>query len=430
MRRNLAPRLSGLSAAVLLVVLTWVAPLDAAQSDRKTGAKGADTPQALVTAYHRDLARKDWRSCFQRYDPKFRGHLLFQMFFAMGITNDLELIAIVKNRTKVEFSGSAVTSIPGLRQDDTVSDEILWYEAFEKQVDDLPGFVDEFCRRLDVMEGVVFPVFGQVGEFKIQGDQAIGYWMPPPREPIAPTMIFRDGQTINDDGDAALPHPERPPDGGHPDVSYSPTIPPGSERRVPVYFRRIGGNWYFTIPDPPPALSTAERAKQLRVEVKSLWVTLSCSRVVTLSQSGVAPTYVLKEDPYCDLRLGVRPFAYKSARPKVQLARLTKAQAKKLIDHLTAEGYLDQAVELGKQKIPQRSLLDNCYTLQVSTQNLQLHEDLGWGPAMLKRLNGLRTALEGDAAEAMDALLAALAEDRRKWEMEAAKSRRVRRDAP
>ena len=65
--------------------------------------------------------------------------------------------------------------------------------------------------------------------------------------------------------------------------------------------------------------------------------------------------------------------------------------------------------------MPERSLSENCYTLQVSTQHLQLHKDLGWGPGMVKRLDGLRGALDGEAAQAMDAILAGLADDRKKW---------------
>jgi hypothetical protein len=101
-------------------------------------------------------------------------------------------------------------------------------------------------------------------------------------------------------------------------------------------------------------------------------------------------------------------------------ARLTETQAKKLIDHLASEGFLKQAVELDKQKIPRRDLTKDCFTLQVSLENgdgdFVLHEELGWGPAMLKRLDGLHAALEGDAAGAMAEILATLTEERKQWE--------------
>ena len=73
-----------------------------------------------------------------------------------------------------------------------------------------------------------------------------------------------------------------------------------------------------------------------------------------------------------------------------------------------------QAQQPVAQEAPERDLSENCYTLQVSTQHLQLHEDLGWGPGMLKRLNGLRGALDGEAARGMDAILNGLADDRKK----------------
>ncbi len=106
-----------------------------------------------------------------------------------------------------------------------------------------------------------------------------------------------------------------------------------------------------------------------------------------------------------------------SSDSEIRFVQLTEQQANRLIDYLGKEGYLRQALELGKQKIP-RVDMEKWYTLQVSTRNLQLHEDLGWGPELLKRLRGLRTALEGDAAQAMDALLARFAEDQKQWQAE------------
>jgi hypothetical protein len=140
--------------------------------------------------------------------------------------------------------------------------------------------------------------------------------------------------------------------------------------------------------------------------------------------------------------MSVRPFVYQSNDPNVHLARLTEAQAKKLIDYLAAEGFLQQAVELGKQEVPDRDPYEKCYTIQVSTQKLhldedrgwvpalQLHEDLGWGPATLKRLDGLRRALDGEAARAMDSFLAGLADDRNKWAAGAAEPAQPRGEKP
>jgi hypothetical protein len=147
----------------------------------------------------------------------------------------------------------------------------------------------------------------------------------------------------------------------------------------------------------------------LKAEVESLFVYLCCSTGAAIAADEPNQANTAQhpsEKRYGELRLTVRPYGY---------TRLTEAQAKKLIDYLAAEGYLGRAVELGKQEVPERDLSQNCYTLQVSTQKLQLHEDLGWGPGMLKRLDGLRGALDGEAARAMDAIMAGLADDRKKW---------------
>jgi len=45
---------------------------------------------------------------------------------------------------------------------------------------------------------------------------------------------------------------------------------------------------------------------------------------------------------------------------------------------------------------------------------LKLYEDLGWGPGLLKRLEGLRGALDEEGARAIDAILAGLADERTK----------------
>jgi hypothetical protein len=68
------------------------------------------------------------------------------------------------------------------------------------------------------------------------------------------------------------------------------------------------------------------------------------------------------------------------------------------------------------KQIPDREPSGKYYSLQVKTDNLGLHEDLGWGPKLVKRLSGLRTVLDGKAAEHMDAILADFADQRKKNE--------------
>jgi len=149
----------------------------------------------------------------------------------------------------------------------------------------------------------------------------------------------------------------------------------------------------------------------LEAEVKTL--------SVELGRSGPP-----SEKTYDSLKMSVRPFSYQNPSPTVHLVRLSEAQAKKLIEYLATEGFLQHALEIGKQEISDRERQTHThrYILQVSTANLQptedlglkLHEDLGWGPGLVKRLEGLRGALNEDGARAIDAILAGLDDEREK----------------
>lgn len=99
--------------------------------------------------------------------------------------------------------------------------------------------------------------------------------------------------------------------------------------------------------------------------------------------------------------------------PKSYYVGLMEAQAIKLIDYLASEGFLKQAKEPDKQKIPhRRPEWRNWIRLQVSLENgFLLHESLGWGPAKRRRFEGLRGALDGDAAMAIDEILCRLPKD-------------------
>lgn len=402
---------------VFLVVMAVPALVESGGADPNVAFR-ADTPQALVDTYCRARKQKDWRTCFQCYDSKRSGQLLMGMFYALGLTRDAELSTIVKKHLKIEFTNVDELTIPGLRQDNRVPDELLLYEALQKRVEDLPGFVSEFCRRLAAMGQEAFDDLDKVKEIKIQGDRAVGTLTLPPIQPMPPTLSSHSPQKVPATGDnPSTPAPPVPPGNGQPEIGlvFAPWLP-GPERKVPIHFRKISGNWFLTLPDPPAPLTGAERARQLQTEVDSLWVVLSRSGRVLLKKGG---GYM--EDPSWEMRLSVQPFMYTSNDPNVCLARITQTQAKKLIDHLAAEGYLNQAVEPDKQKIPQPDFSQKIYCLQVRTQNLSLHEDLGWGPATLKRLDGLRAVLSGDAAKAMDVLLAKPAEDWKKWERKSEK---------
>jgi hypothetical protein len=95
-------------------------------------------------------------------------------------------------------------------------------------------------------------------------------------------------------------------------------------------------------------------------------------------------------------------------------ARLTDAQAGRLIDHLALEGFLDRATDESKKDVvPPKGPL---YALKVIGGGKEWTEYLRFNPEMLRRLDGLREATEGDAARHLDTLLARLAGHRREWE--------------
>ena len=93
-------------------------------------------------------------------------------------------------------------------------------------------------------------------------------------------------------------------------------------------------------------------------------------------------------------------------------ARITAGQAEKIIDHLLADGFFDRAVEVESFRVRKKPT----YTLSVHIDDNGDTDDLGWGLPMLKRLDGLRKLMDGDAAKKMDLLLGRLAGHRKEWE--------------
>lgn len=347
---------TGCYLPLVFCLITSPSLLSGDEPDQKANMIRAETPQALMAAYRQARASKNWRECFGCCDSKMRGLVCIRMLQATGFSRDAKLATIVKKHLRVEFTDPFDVPIPGLRRDERLPDELLVYEAFQKRVADLPGFVDEFGRRRDEMgAGPLFEDLSKVREIKTQGDHATGVLL--------------------------VPGPGR------------------RTLRAPIHFRRIGDRWYWTYPDPPPPTERDERAERLKSGVESL----------TIELTGSAGTFI-------QVRLSVNPFVYRS-RPRLHLVRLTEVQAKKLIDHLALEGFLENAVEPRTQR-PPRQNPKFYYSLQVSTGGqggLLLHENLGWGPGMLKRLKGLHGALEGDGAEAMEAVISALTDDRKEW---------------
>ena len=97
-----------------------------------------------------------------------------------------------------------------------------------------------------------------------------------------------------------------------------------------------------------------------------------------------------------------------------------KKQVEAIVRFLGEDGFLDRAVDIrGKYDFPPPRLADGldgpCYVVAAFCGKEVLYENLGWGRGMLGRLEKLRRALTGRAAEAMDVLLDRLEPHRKMW---------------
>jgi hypothetical protein len=122
-----------------------------------------------------------------------------------------------------------------------------------------------------------------------------------------------------------------------------------------------------------------------------------------------------QDKPYYGLTLSVPVVPQLTIDPVHPVVQITEEEAVKLISHLAADGFLEQA----KDELPAKPPAGPCYTLTVRASGkagpVVYYEDLGWGAPMLKRLDGIRGALIGKAGEATNSLLARLAGHRKEW---------------
>jgi len=153
-------------------------------------------------------------------------------------------------------------------------------------------------------------------------------------------------------------------------------------------------------PDPTP-----ERAKQLKANLAGFSLELQY--------------YGDQDKPFYAVLLQAAELE-KEYPPFTEAARVTEEEASRIVDHLATEGYLALALGTAAAGLP--APLGPCYTLTVRARPAggqgpppEFREDLGWGPVMLGRLDGLRKVLDGQAAKAMDALLGRLSGYRKAW---------------
>lgn len=133
------------------------------------------------------------------------------------------------------------------------------------------------------------------------------------------------------------------------------------------------------------------------------------------------------DKPYYSLTLRSGPI--RRGNPFELFAPLSREERKSLIGYLAGEGFLRHAVEEGDGKsgaapdMKDRAVASDGYVLRVTFRERDgrhgYRENLGWDLAMLRRLEGMKRALPGEAARAMEPLVARLTGWRAQWEGEA-----------
>jgi hypothetical protein len=119
-----------------------------------------------------------------------------------------------------------------------------------------------------------------------------------------------------------------------------------------------------------------------------------------------------QDKPYYNLTLTTAEV--RDGAPFHLRARLTDAQAIKLIDHLALEGFLDEASDESKKDVvPPKGPL---YALKVIGGDKEWTEYIRFEMGMLTRFDDLRKHMDGEPARCLDVLLGRLSGHRREWE--------------
>src|SRR5438045_5159303 len=96
MKQNFSHQIYSRMALALFAFVLWLPVLGAAEPDAGAGAKGRETPEALVATYNDAVTRKDWKTCYSCYDAKMRANMFGAMFHGIAMSHDEELKEIVK----------------------------------------------------------------------------------------------------------------------------------------------------------------------------------------------------------------------------------------------------------------------------------------------------------------------------------------------
>jgi len=191
-------------------------------------------------------------------------------------------------------------------------------------------------------------------------------------------------------------------------------------------FRLLGSTEQCTVladlhlPDPPAKAAAFAAAVSKALKLRPAKVTLEAlRRSRQLRKKANINSFALqvwyhgpKPKPYYRLLLTAVPIERKE-RPFEMIRFLNARQAEKIIDHLAVEGFLTHAVKMDKKTT--KVYKGPAYFMTIPMGISRLDGTLGWGPGLLKRLDALRKVLDGDAAKAMDKLLAQLERQHKEW---------------
>lgn len=130
-----------------------------------------------------------------------------------------------------------------------------------------------------------------------------------------------------------------------------------------------------------------------------------------------------KEPKFLSLTLHVRDFGF-SSRPGHFYSQVTPGLARRLLEVLERDGFFRASAQHAKFFGVDGSPWGSYYRLELGYGSLDKYwrhrEILWWDLEMLKRLDSIREALDGEAAKRMDALRERLKPFREEWTKAAA----------
>ncbi|MGE0608685.1 MAG: hypothetical protein AB7O62_16440 [Pirellulales bacterium] len=123
-----------------------------------------------------------------------------------------------------------------------------------------------------------------------------------------------------------------------------------------------------------------------------------------------------QDKPFYRLIVSVPPVVQLARDPFCPIVQIDEDEAAAIIDHLSLEGFFDQAVDPRAGSQPQSTMPG--YSIKTLAEGISREEDIGWGLPMIERLDRLRKVLPINGQRDIDLLLARLSGLRKQWEGE------------